>query len=168
MKCWNNLNFPSAFLKNNAIMFLLRFEYIVEHFEYYGILAMVVLWIPSPNSPIHLYTAPGIYNVTMIGFASITGCSDTISATIEIVDHPFASFSLNPIDGCIPLAVNLLSNSVGAAYYSWSMGNGDTIIGSQPIYVYTQSGQFTVSLIATDDNGCQDDTSFSYINVYLS
>lgn len=62
------------------------------------------------------------------------------------------------IDGpnmlCIPDTARFINNSTGGNTYAWDFGNGSTSAEELPYAVYTETGTFTVTLILSDDTGC--------------
>jgi len=125
--------------------------------------------IDSINSaPSHLYSAPGVYNVTLIGISTGNACRDTFSIPINVLDYPTAVYAINPKDGCEPLQVSFADSSLKGKYFKYDLGNGDSLTGpvNPQNYTYYFPGDFTVTLTSIDANGCMDDTSFSYVKVY--
>lgn len=117
-------------------------------------------------SPGHYYDLPGTYPVTLIGVASGTGCTDTLTINANVVSYPTASFGLDDNDGCAPHTINLTSYSQNGNYYLWSLGNLDTLTGQTASYTYYEPGQFTIIHSIIDTNGCKDDTVFNMVSVY--
>lgn len=82
-----------------------------------------------------------------------------------------ASFDLAPgqaDSGCVPFSVAFNNNSTMAMDYVWDFGDGSPLsYDANPVHVYTQEGQFTVSLHAHNDTACiTDDTSHFIITVF--
>lgn len=108
------------------------------------------------TDPFHTYTAAGTYIIRLIS-ESLNGCSDTAFA--EVVAHPLpnAVFSLSQAESCGPeTTVQTINNSQGAIGYSWDLGNGTTSDLNQPAVTFTEPGSYTISLTATNQFGCQD------------
>lgn len=59
------------------------------------------------------------------------------------------------------------SNSGTGATYSWSMGNGATVSGTNVNYTYTTAGSYFVNLTITDPSGCTNTNAFNR-NVQVS
>lgn len=75
-----------------------------------------------------------------------------------------AGFIASDTAGCVPLLVNFTNTSIGAATYSWDLGNGTITTTSTPSGSYTSPGTYTVSLTAT--NGALFSTTTTVIRVY--
>jgi len=110
-------------------------------------------------NPIHTYTATGPYTVSLTAYNYATGCSNTITATFTIAE-PIASYSVAATTGCYPFSVILTSTSQDAFTYYWDLGDLSSIIDTSTAdtaaYTYNNTGQYFVTLIITDVNGCKD------------
>ncbi len=94
----------------------------------------------GPGSHVITYTIGGL-------------CGDVQSITID-VGGPVASFTANPTTGFIPLDVDFTNTSTGATAYAWDFGDGNNSTATDPTNTYTDFGNFTVTLVATDAFGC--------------
>lgn len=57
--------------------------------------------------------------------------------------------------GCIPFAINFVNNSTSATNYIWDFGDGSpTSTATNPSHTYTNTGTYTVTLVASNPNGC--------------
>ena len=129
--------------------------------------------IATNNAPqIHTYTSAGTYNATL-KVETTSGCMSIVFTKQIIVNaNPVASFSLNG-NVCLPQGtanfVNGSSISDGTGplmTYLWNFGNGNTSTVANPVYNYTTGGPFTVTLTATSNNGCVDDTVTTLSAIY--
>ncbi len=107
-------------------------------------------------NPTHLYTIPGTYNVSL---TSINGTKSTF-ATITVLEKPgiifpIANFSSNITEGYTPLSVQFTDMSENATEINWDFENDGTIDSTDrdPIYKYTSSGNYTVNLTVSNENG---------------
>src|SRR5688572_20111594 len=50
--------------------------------------------------------------------------------------------------------------------YLWNFGDGNTSTAANPVHNYTTGGPFTVTLTATSNNGCLDDTVRTIATIY--
>ncbi|MBL7718193.1 MAG: PKD domain-containing protein [Flavipsychrobacter sp.] len=116
------------------------------------------------QNPKHAY-GPGTYTVTLIA-TDINGCKDTFTAVnYLVVASPVASFTLDSIAVCPPLLPNIQNTSTGAFFYEWDLGNGNTSFAFNPSVTYVTSGAYTITLIATNQYGCED-TAVHVATVY--
>ena len=107
--------------------------------------------------PSHTYNTYGTFVVTMTATGP-NGC--TASATIEVVFERFVSASLNldatEYSGCSPHDLtSLVNNSSNANDYVWDFGDGsapyNTTDVTPPNHVYTDAGNYTISLTASNN-----------------
>ncbi|MFI5218329.1 MAG: PKD domain-containing protein [Bacteroidia bacterium] len=79
---------------------------------------------------------------------------------------PNAAFSTaGTTSGCAPLNIQFINNSTNAISYFWDFGNGNTSTLTNPVTVYTGSGNYNVKLVATGPTGLKDSLN---INNYIS
>ena len=108
---------------------------------------------------VHTYTATGPYTVSLTAYNYSTGCSNTVTASFTIAE-PIASYTTAASTGCYPFSVILTSTSQDAFTYYWDLGDLTTTIDTSTAdtaaYTYANTGQYTVTLIITDVNGCKD------------
>ena len=99
---------------------------------------------------------PGEYQVTLkttnlIGADSITKSIlvDSIVAGLIVDDTLYQNLPGSFTD-------NSINNPIS---WTWDFGDGNTTNMQNPIYIYTSLGQYTVSLIVENSNGCIDTAS---------
>lgn len=117
------------------------------------------------TNPVHEYSAPGLYTVTLTGTSLTNGCTAQISHTVQVSLNPIAAFTAVPTSGCMPLNVQFTNQSVNATYSYWNFGDGNTSGLPNPSHIFTNSGVYTVQLIVENSNGCTD-TIAQNITVY--
>jgi len=77
-----------------------------------------------------------------------------------------AAFDATPLNGTRPLSVQFTDHSTGTiTSWLWDFGDGATSALQSPAHVYTDSGQYTVSLSVTDGTATDTETKDQYINV---
>lgn len=111
----------------------------------------------DPN-PTHSYSMEGTFSVTLTAF-NPNGCDSSVTEINLInIDHPEADFSAFPTFAfCPPLLVSFTDlSSADAVSWFWDFGDGSTSSLQNPSKIYTQSGSYSVTLIATNGNGCTD------------
>ena len=110
-----------------------------------------------PN-PTHTYVTPGSYTVTLTVSDTVSGCTDDAQAQVN-VSIVTAGFTSNLTTGCGPLAVNFTNTSTSTVAITnsfWTFGEGGTSTAMNPTHTYQNPGTYTVTLVVTDANGCQD------------
>lgn len=120
--------------------------------------------------PIHTYVNPGtadsVYTVRLVA-STVSGCSDTTTATITVAPTVLALFGHDAQPGCAPLAVHFTNNSVGATIFHWDLGDGTTSTDASPTHTYiNQTGQLqvmNVTLTASNWAGCSSSVQQSII-----
>jgi gliding motility-associated-like protein len=113
------------------------------------------------SSPNTCFNTAGTY-VIKLTLTDINGCVNTATATAITYPIPTADFDYAPKPVTILTPDVHFTNetySTGATHYQWNFGDftgGDTSRLTNPIYTYSNSGTYNVSLIATSANGCTD------------
>lgn len=85
--------------------------------------------------------------------------ADTSSiAMITIYPKPVAAFTApNVCEGTATVFSNTSSVSSGSITFNmWDFGNGDVSINTNPVYTYSSTGTYTVTLIVTSSFNCTD------------
>ena len=125
----------------------------------------------TQKNPTVIYANPGVYDVKLITSNSFANDSKVSNGLIKVYDSPLSEISTNSItNGCMPLEVSfedisLTNNSI--VNWQWNFGDGGASNMQNPIYDYINDGNFSVSLIVTDTNGCQSlSTQHNIIDVY--
>ncbi|MEO8761026.1 MAG: PKD domain-containing protein, partial [Bacteroidia bacterium] len=113
-------------------------------------------------NPTHTFSTPGNYTVT---FTANSVSTQSLVIAVHGKPHPHFTTVSTVTAGCIPLSVSFASNSTGGGGtaitgYQWTFGDGgSSTTGPNTTYIYNVGGQFDVSVIVTDANGC--DSSFT-------
>ena len=111
--------------------------------------------IANIDSPTHIYTQGGNYNLTLIakGFGE---CYDTAHQTIKL-KGPSGSFSYDLVKGCNPsiATFNAVTKNASKIYWDYSDGNVDTGLVNIKKHTYKEYGQYIPKLVVTDNAGCQ-------------
>ena len=115
----------------------------------------------TEENPSVTFDVGGPYDVTLT-VTNAFGCVSTMVESGYIVSYasPNAAFTISStgVDYYSGL-VEFINNSVNAQFYTWDFGhlsNGSTEVN--PTYYYPQwtEGDYIVTLVATDTNGCND------------
>ncbi len=109
----------------------------------------------SEQNPVHVYTVPGVYGVTLT--ASGPGGTNTLvrpGLITVAVAPPGAAFSATPTTGTAPLGVQFTDLSTsGPTGWSWSFGDGTTSNLQHPAHVYANPGRYSVTLLVNGPGG---------------
>lgn len=113
----------------------------------------------------HHYAEPGDYYPTLM-VTDADGCESSTasySSNYASVKGPKAGFSYSP-DKVFPNTTVYFYNNSNAnnssPQYNWTFGNGDKYNGyAPPAKTYTALGKDSITLIASDVNGCTDTAS---------
>ncbi|WNJ18160.1 PKD domain-containing protein [Pontibacter sp. G13] len=103
----------------------------------------------------HTYTANGTYDVTLVVTNDSTGCASSATQTINIFP-PVANFTASSPNGCTGQLIDFSNNSTNAVSYFWDFGDGDTSTVANPSHLYSTPGNFDVTLIVQNADGCLD------------
>lgn len=117
----------------------------------------------TEQNPFHAYTQPGVYTVTH-SVVTANGCSDTIvlTDTVHIFQPPVVQIS-GDSTGCVPDTLSftavVTTGNPDSLNWQWNLGNGQTAgTRTPPPAIYETAGNYTLSLVVADENGCTDST----------
>jgi PKD repeat protein len=133
----------------------------------------------SDQDPVHVYTTPGRYPVslrvmnddggdTLTRTEYITVLMELPEATIQPQQPvlPFADFTATPVSGKEPLTVVFNDLSTGfPTGWSWSFGDGTTSPEKNPVHTYPSAGTYTVILTASNPFGSNSTTREDHVTV---
>ncbi len=121
------------------------------------------------KSPVHTFTTPGNYSVTMT--AGRSGGANTTpimyftvlpAGTLPVKTQ----FTANETRGAVPFAVQFMDTSTGSpTEWNWSFGDGAVSAEKNPVHTYYTAGSYTVSLKATNAYTSSTLTTDAYITV---
>ena len=111
------------------------------------------------QSPTHTYATAGSYSVTL-QVTTDKGCTDDTIKSIIINPLPTAAFTIST-PRCETQAITFTDASVPNAgliiEWSWDFGDGNTAVRNDALpftHVYTNAGNYTVTLKVKTDKGC--------------
>ncbi|MBO3118030.1 PKD domain-containing protein [Winogradskyella sp. DF17] len=136
----------------------------------------------TEQNPVHTYTAPGTYTVTLIE-ENFCGLTNPVEKIICIEPELIPGFTLDNNSGCIPFDVNALnttdlSNSCGGETYlwevnytpdfcgtseSWNFTNGSNENSANPSFRFNSAGLYQLTM--TISNSCGAFTTSQFVEV---
>ena len=98
------------------------------------------------------------FQVELIALSAY-GCVDTVTVGVEVYPMPAAQFSVTPAIQTYPnttVGINNNSLTSASAVQYWSFGDGDEVVGDQPVFhTFDSWGTYNITLLV--DNGiCAD------------
>ncbi len=118
-------------------------------------------WNPIPDTTLSVTVSPTAYTFYRISMVDACGSNDVDSVKVFIDPKPIASFNSSALGA----VVTYTNTSTFATTYFWNFGDTQNSTQTSPQHTYTASGNYTVSLIATND--CGSDTMARIINVVV-
>ena len=79
--------------------------------------------------PVYTFPSTGVFTVSLTAINQSTGCSFTVTRTVEVLEAPVAEFarSLDDEIFCGPVMMSFTNNSTGTGLtFNWDFGNGVT------------------------------------------
>lgn len=104
----------------------------------------------------HIYGAVGGYVVNLT-VTSDSGCTDDTAMAVTIHDdYPIANFTTDTLIVAPEQEISFNNLSQNATIYDWDFGDGGSSILSDPMYTYSDTGFFTITLFIKNDRDCID------------
>ncbi|MFC4230761.1 PKD domain-containing protein [Parasediminibacterium paludis] len=122
-------------------------------------------------NPLHIFSGSGIFRVKLTVINELGGCVASLTKQITVGNGnsqakqgcPIVDFTILP-DASIPNKYTFISTSTvaaGSMSYQWDFGNGKTDTTANPTITYTSASNYTIKLVVTGQNGCEDSASKS-------
>lgn len=102
-----------------------------------------------------VYPASGNYTVKL--YNTYQTCKDSATKVIYVRPSPLIDFNVLNAASCKP-PLNVTFQDASPApitKWNWSFGDGSTGTGSTTTHQYNSAGNFNVSVVFTDNNGCE-------------
>ncbi len=124
-------------------------------------------------SPVHTYTQKGTYTVR-VTYTTKDGCQETVSkdSLITVGNKVNVDFTANPLDVCAATPIQFTDLSKGNPpadnpinEWYWQFGDGGTSGLQNPLYTFSDTGRFSVTL-TVKSSGCHSwKTLINYVHV---
>ncbi|MFA4877621.1 MAG: PKD domain-containing protein [Methanoregula sp.] len=122
----------------------------------------------SVPDPVHTYTRAGNYTVDLETANGDGDFNRTVNNYITVLPltPPVANFTATPLSGKAPLTVTFTDTSSNApTSWNWSFGDGATSAIQSPVHIYSNTGNYTIVLNATNVDGTGSLNQPGYISV---
>jgi PKD repeat protein len=123
----------------------------------------------NEQSPTHIYTTGGTYNVTLTVKTSLGNDSEEKTGYITVgsaVPAPVANFSSDLTSGKAPLTIQFKDESTNTpTSWAWDFGDGKSSTEQNSTHTYETVGTYTVKLTASNYGGSNSTAKTDYINV---
>jgi gliding motility-associated-like protein len=105
-------------------------------------------------NPKKRFPSGGNFSVKLIN--NYGNCVDSVTKTVTATAKPAIAFTgIDSVKCAPPLTVNF-NNTTGAVSYTWDFGDSATSTQANPGHTYTKFGNYSVTVIATNAQGCID------------
>ncbi len=110
------------------------------------------------QNPTYTYYDPGVYTVTLSASNELdTTVVERKEFIIEVYPESRANFDIRPDVVFLPgEEIRAINRSEGGDSYFWDFGDGNTSTEFEPIHQYERAGTYDVTLIVTNQYGCND------------
>lgn len=108
-------------------------------------------------NPVKQFATPGIYGIQLI-LNTDANCSDTVTGSVTVFGAPVSSFTAS--HGCEQTFISPQPATIDVNLtYSWDFGDGFTSNAILPQHSYTTAGNYTLSLVLTNAQGCSSQST---------
>jgi gliding motility-associated-like protein len=108
----------------------------------------------TETNPQHIYHTLNTYPVTLT-LTNAEGTCSFVRRDAVLFKNPIPDFSISKPASCIGEKITITNTSAYATAFTWNFGDGRTSHGLNEQITYSFTGNYTLSLTAVDDYGCQ-------------
>lgn len=118
------------------------------------------------QNPTYVYDSAGKYTVKLTVFNAYGNDTEIKTDYITVFPPPIADFTADITSGAPPLVVHFTDLSTNnATLWAWDFGDLSFSEEQNPTHTYSSDGSYSVTLIASNDAGGDDETKTNYITV---
>ena len=121
--------------------------------------------------PSHTYTTPGVYDVMLVAIDSNScNIADTSYLVINVLNDSIAAeFEYSGDENCDSLVATFttIGTFLATTSFEWDFGDGSTSTLINPTHIYTEPGEYVVTLIINDPESCNGIDTFELTINYL-
>jgi len=104
------------------------------------------------QNPIHTYTQPGTYTATLTVISDGETATDTAEVRVYDIDELFVTINdANAIAGVEAMFAASIKGGSPPYTVSWDFGDGTTSQENRPTHIYSNPGEYTITVIVTDN-----------------
>jgi PKD repeat protein len=117
------------------------------------------------RSPEHIFEKAGVYKVTLTATGKYR--TDKTEQYVTVLSSPTAAFTVSSTQLYVPNAeAHFYNSSDRVEEYYWDFGDGHSSTEKDPVHMYYEDGEYDITYIVTDLNGCKDTLTYeNYIHV---
>ena len=108
------------------------------------------------------FTTPGSKTIELK--SSIPGCANVIQKVIYINDAPTIDFNFDNVCNAQITTFNDLTIGNNLVSWDWDFGDGNSSTDQNPTHMYTNPGQYDVTLTVTNNIGCATEQTQTVYN----
>lgn len=113
---------------------------------------------PTAQNPLASPAATTLYTVTV---TDSTGCQDMAMVNVDVFTNPTADFEFTIEPNCEGLYAEFTNLSTNADTYLWMFSTGESSDDYEPSHTFPYSTSMTTTLIAINNNGCDDSLTYN-------
>jgi acetyl esterase/lipase/PKD repeat protein len=108
------------------------------------------------------FTTIGTYTINVVEFNEILCAGDTLTYDVNVEPLPISNFGFSVSNA---FDISFTNTTINGDSYYWDFGDGSNSIEENPTHIYTQEGDYLVSLITTSTDGCVSEVYSEIITI---
>ena len=119
------------------------------------------------QNPTHIFVGnmpTGGFTVSLM-VTNVEGCTDTFEAQVILNEGQTITITTDNDIHCLGEIVQFSSDATNVESWLWNFGDGNTSTLANPGYIYTNSGDYEVTLVVVTNEGCIA-TAINTVTIY--